>query len=41
MASGSRSSGHTIQGDKKFASVKIDSYKINSGLTPDVMGKKP
>ncbi len=31
----------TMQGDKKFASVKIDSYKLNSGLTADVMGKKP
>jgi outer membrane lipoprotein-sorting protein len=31
----------TMQGDKKFATVKIDSYKINSGLTADVLSKKP
>ena len=31
----------TMQGDKKFATVKIDSYKINSGLTPEVLSKKP
>jgi zinc protease len=31
----------TMQGDKKFASVKIDNYKINSGLAPEVMSKKP
>jgi hypothetical protein len=30
-----------MQGDKKFASVKIDNYKINSGLAPEVMSKKP
>jgi zinc protease len=31
----------TLQGDKKFASVKIDNYKVNSGLTPEVLSKKP
>jgi hypothetical protein len=31
----------TMQGDKKFATVKIDSYKINSGLTSEVLSKKP
>ncbi|HXA65530.1 MAG TPA: pitrilysin family protein [Bryobacteraceae bacterium] len=31
----------TMQGDKKFATVKIDSYKINSGLTAEVLSKKP
>jgi outer membrane lipoprotein-sorting protein len=31
----------TMQGDKKFATVKIDNYKINSGLTPEVLSKKP
>jgi outer membrane lipoprotein-sorting protein len=31
----------TLRDDKKFASVKIDNYKINSGLTPEVLGKKP
>lgn len=31
----------TMQNDKKFATVKIDSYKINSGLTAEVLSKKP
>ena len=31
----------TMQGDRKFATVKIDNYKINSGLTPEVLSKKP
>jgi zinc protease len=31
----------TMQGDKKFATVKIDAYKINSGLTPEMLSKKP
>jgi zinc protease len=31
----------TTRDDKKFATVKIDSYKINSGLTPEVLSKKP
>ena len=31
----------TMQGDKKFATVKIDNYKINSGLTPEMLSKKP
>jgi zinc protease len=31
----------TMQGDKKFATVKIDNYKINSGVTPEVLSKKP
>jgi hypothetical protein len=31
----------TMQGDKKFATVKIDNYKLNSGLTPEVLSKKP
>ena len=31
----------TLQGDRKFATVKIDNYKINSGLTPEVLSKKP
>ena len=31
----------TMQGDKKFATVKIDAYKINTGLTPEVLSKKP
>jgi zinc protease len=31
----------TMQGDKKFATVKIDNYKINSGLTPEALSKKP
>jgi zinc protease len=31
----------TMQGDKRFATVKIDNYKINAGLTPEVLGKKP
>jgi zinc protease len=31
----------TIHGDKKYAVVKVDNYKINSGLTPEVLSKKP
>jgi hypothetical protein len=31
----------TMRDDKQFAAVKIDSYKINSGLTPEVLSKKP
>jgi zinc protease len=31
----------TMQGDKKFATVKIDAYKVNTGLTPEVLSKKP
>lgn len=31
----------TMQGDRKFATVKIDNYKINSGLTSEVLSKKP
>jgi hypothetical protein len=30
-----------MQGDKKYATVKIDNYKINSGVTPEVLSKKP
>ena len=29
------------QGGKKFATVTVDDYKVNSGLTPEVLGKKP
>lgn len=29
------------QGGKKFATVTVDDYKINSGLTQEVMSKKP
>jgi hypothetical protein len=29
------------QGGKKFATVTVDDYKVNSGLTPDALGKKP
>ena len=31
----------TMRDDKQFATVKIDNYKINSGLTPEVLSKKP
>jgi outer membrane lipoprotein-sorting protein len=31
----------TMQGDQKFATVKIDNYKINSGLTTEALSKKP
>jgi hypothetical protein len=31
----------TMRDDKQFAAVKIDNYKINSGLTPEVLSKKP
>ena len=31
----------TLRGDRKFASVKIDNYKINSGLTAEALSKKP
>lgn len=30
-----------MQGGKKFASVTVQDYKINSGLTPEVLGKRP
>ena len=30
-----------MQGDKKFAALTVQDYKINSGLTADVLGKKP
>jgi zinc protease len=30
-----------MQGGKKFAHVTIDDYKINSGLTAEMLGKKP
>jgi len=30
-----------MQGGKKFASVSIDDYKINSGLTQEALSKKP
>ena len=29
------------QAGKKFATVTVDDYKVNSGLTPEVLGKKP
>jgi zinc protease len=31
----------TMRDDKQFATVKIDNYKINSGLTPEALSKKP
>ena len=31
----------TLQGDRKFATTKIDNYKINSGLTPEMLRKQP
>ena len=31
----------TMQGDRKFATTKIDNYKINSGLSAEVLSKKP
>ena len=30
-----------MQGDKKFAALTVQDYKINSGLTAEVLGKKP
>jgi len=30
-----------MQGGKKFAGVTVQDYKINSGLTPEVLAKKP
>ena len=30
-----------MQGGKKFAGVTVQDYKINSGLTPEVVGKRP
>ena len=30
-----------MQGDKKAAGVTVNDYKINSGLTPEVLGQKP
>jgi zinc protease len=30
-----------MQGGKKFATVTIEDYKINSGLTAEMLGKKP
>lgn len=30
-----------MQGDKKFASATVEDYKINSGLTPETIGKRP
>jgi len=30
-----------MQGDKKAAGVTVQNYKINSGLTPEVLGQKP
>jgi hypothetical protein len=30
-----------MQGDKKFAGVTVQDYKINSGLTPETLGKRP
>lgn len=30
-----------LQGGKKFAEVRIQDYKLNSGLTPDTLSKKP
>jgi len=30
-----------MRDDKQFAAVKIDNYKINAGLTPEVLSKKP
>jgi zinc protease len=30
-----------LQGDRKFATVTIEEYKINSGLTPETLSKKP
>jgi len=30
-----------MQGDRKFATVTIEDYKINSGLTPETLSKKP
>jgi hypothetical protein len=30
-----------MQGDKKFAGVTVQDYKINSGLTPETLGTRP
>jgi hypothetical protein len=30
-----------MQGGQKFADVKIQAYKINSGLTLEALSKKP
>jgi hypothetical protein len=30
-----------MQGDKKAAGITVNDYKINSGLTPEVLGQKP
>ena len=30
-----------MQDGKKFATVTVQDYKINSGLTEEVLGKKP
>jgi outer membrane lipoprotein-sorting protein len=30
-----------MQGERKFATVTIEDYKINSGLTPEILSKKP
>jgi zinc protease len=30
-----------MQGGKKFAGLTVQDYKINSGLTPEVLGKRP
>jgi zinc protease len=30
-----------MQGEKKFAGVTVEDYKINSGLTPETLGKRP
>ena len=30
-----------MQGGNKAATVSVDAYKINSGLTPEVLNKKP
>ena len=30
-----------LQGGKKFAGVTVKDYKVNSGLTPEALAKKP
>jgi hypothetical protein len=30
-----------MQGGKKFAGVTVQDYKINSGLMPETLAKKP
>jgi hypothetical protein len=30
-----------MQGDRKFATATVEDYKINSGLTPETLSKKP